>query len=483
MGYGSMKGFPIFKAKAGYQTALWSVMMEDNGALYVFLLHVVGGAALATCFYHFILYLYQKEKLFLYYSLYLFVTAGFIAYRVINHYFLNDVGATQRWYYSTEEVLQAAHYYFYFVFGIMAFRHYKALPRYLWLYWKYFLSWSLPVYALAFFFTAYFTQQDKYHGIPQVLSIVFRLTLIISSLIIQFAFLLNAINGILRLILVASIAYTACGIVSMISNNKGVNILGVPDIGWIFIGIFLDILFFSAAMGARLKGIAREQRESLERIQQQELEKLSAIYSAQEKERLRISQELHDDIGSTLSSISLMSSVLKKRITTRPEAAQTLALKMEETSRQMIDNMSDIVWSNNPTNDTVQHLTNRLQQFMTNAFEDSETRYSLFVNKPAEAVQVDMLLRREAYLICKEMINNAAKYSEAIHFSLQLSFDKEQTTIEAKDDGIGFNDEHTRSGNGLNNIRMRVKKFNGKATLNTGLGKGTHWIIELPATP
>ncbi len=455
--------------------------MEDSGALYLFLLQLAGGAALATCFYHFIVYLFGKEKLFLYYSLYLFVTAAFIAYRVINHYFFHDQATRERWFYSTEEVLQAAHYYFYFVFGIMAYRHYNCLPRYLWLYWKYFLSWSLPVYTLTFFLVSFFTHQDKYHGLPMILGALLRLVLMISSIIIQFAFAFNAKNGILKLILLASVTYLCCGILSLASNIAQVRIMGVPDIAWIFIGIFLDILFFSAAMGARLKSIADEQRESLLTIQQQELDKLGAIYAAQEKERRRISQELHDDIGSTLSSISLMSSVLKKRIIARPEAAVMLAVKMEDTSRQMIDSMSDIVWSTNPSNDTIQHLTNRLQQFMTNALENSEIRSSLEVNIPLDEVKVDMLLRREIYLICKEIINNTAKYSYARNFSLHIRFEKEKVVAEAKDDGRGFDEALTSPGNGLNNIRVRVKKFNGTAVLDTGRGKGTAWTITLPA--
>jgi signal transduction histidine kinase len=455
-------------------------MIEDNGPIYSFLLQFVGGAALVTCFYHLIVYLYQREKLFLYYSLYLFVTAGFIFYRVINHYFYNDNAVQYRWYFSTEEVLQCAHYYFYFLFGIMSYRHYKALPGYMWKYWKYFLSWSLPVYALCFFFFSFFTGDDKYHGIPLVLSVIFRAVLMISSVVIQIAFLFNAVNGILRLILIGSIVYLGCGVLSFTSNLQGKSFFGIPDIGWIFIGIFLDILFFSAAMGARLKGIAKEQKESLEKIQQQEIEKLGAVYATQEKERRRISQELHDDIGSTLSSISLMSTVLKKRIPEKPEAAIQLAGKMEETSRQMIETMSDIVWSNNPANDTVQHLSNRLQQYMTNAFESSTTHYSLFVNKPADADKVDMYLRREVYLISKEIINNTAKYGKAFNFSLQLSFNSDHIALVASDDGCGFDDKNGKTGNGLNNIRLRVKKYSGSALLETGEGRGTKWLISIP---
>ncbi|MEP6674326.1 MAG: sensor histidine kinase [Ferruginibacter sp.] len=454
--------------------------MENNGSLYSFLLQLVCGAALVTAFYHLIVYFYQKESLFLYYSLYLFVTAVFISYRVINYYFYNGAAVRERWFYSTEEVLQAAHYYFYFVFGIMAYRHYHCLPGYLWKYWKYFLSWSLPVYALSFFLLSFFNHEDKYHGLPQQISILFRLLLFVSSLFIQFGFFRNARNGILKLILVAGITYFCCGLLAMISNLKHIQFFNVPDIAWIFIGIFLDILFFSAAMGARLKGIAEEQKDSLLKIQQQEIEKLGAVYAMQDKERRRISQELHDDIGSTLSSISLMSTVLKKRITDKPHAALQLAEKMEDTSRQMINTMSDIVWSNNPENDSIQHLVNRLQQFMTNAFENSSTNSSLFVNKPADENSINMEIRRELYLICKEIINNACKYSRANTFALNLSFNKDNITGEAMDDGIGFEEPTTRPGNGLNNIRQRIKKHGGTVTLHSKTNDGTKWNFNIP---
>lgn len=455
-------------------------MIEEYSLIYSFLLQLVGGAALATCFYHFIVYLYQKEKLFLYYSLYLFVTAGFIAYRIINQYFFNNTASRLPWYYSTEEVLQCAHYYFYFVFGIMAFRHYKALPNYMWRYWKYFLSWSLPVYAVTFFFVSFFTEQDKYHGLPLALSGFFRLILMVSSTVMQIAFLFNAINNILRLILYASIVYLICGILALVCNILHIAILGIPDIAWIFVGIFSDILFFSAAMGARLKGIAKEQRESLLKIQQQEIEKIAAVYATQEKERRRISQELHDDIGSTLSSIALMSTVLKSRIPEKPDAALILAGKMEHTSREMIETMSDIVWSNNPANDTIQHLHNRLQQYMTNAFENKETLCNLFINRPSNDQAIDMQLRREIYLICKEIINNASKYSHAHHFTVRISFEENAINITAVDDGDGFDAASVKPGNGLNNIRQRIKKYGGQVQLTSAKGNGTQWAISIP---
>lgn len=455
-------------------------MIEDYSLIYSFLLQLVGGAALATCFYHFIVYLYQKEKLFLYYSLYLFVTTVFIAYRMINQYVFNNTAGAQRWYFSTEEVLQCAHYYFYFLFIIMAFRHYQAMPIYLWRYWQYFLRWSLPIYALSFFCVSFFTGQDKYHGIPMILSGVFRLMLMVSSLVMQITLLFKARNRILRLILLGSFVYLACGLLSFVCNISYIRILGIPDIAWIFVGIFCDILFFSAAMGTRLKAISNEQRDALLKIQQQEIEKITTVYATQEKERRRISQELHDDIGSTLSSIALMSTVLKKRILEKPESAILLAAKMEHTSREMIETMGDIVWSNNPANDTIQHLNNRLQQYMTNAFENSTTQCSLFVNRPPNDNAIDMQLRRDVYLIGKEIINNASKYSNARHFSLRISFEEACINMAAADDGRGFDQAAVKPGNGLTNIRLRIKKYGGKAYLVTAAGQGTQWTIQIP---
>ncbi len=284
----------------------------------------------------------------------------------------------------------------------------------------------------------------------------------------------------MKLILAASITYFICGILAFTSNIKGISFFGIPDIAWIFIGIFLDILFFSAAMGARLKAISDEQKESFARIKAQEIEKLGAIFSAQDKERRRISQELHDDIGSTLSSISLMSTVIKKKIIDKPEAALMLAEKMEDTSRQMINTMSDIVWSNNPANDSIQHLSNRLQQFMTNAFEDTIINNNLLVKKPVDENSISMEIRREVYLVCKEIINNASKYSKALNFSMELSFDKDAIKCIASDDGVGFDEARTKAGNGLNNIRQRIRKFGGTVILHSKLDEGTRWNFTIP---
>ena len=207
----------------------------------------------------------------------------------------------------------------------------------------------------------------------------------------------------------------------------------------------------------------------------QRIDKLLAV----ERTRQRIGKDLHDDIGTTLSSITLMNTLLKKKIKSQPDEAVRLADKVETTSREMIQNMSDIVWSINPGNDTLEKLINRLQQFMNDAFENSDAIYELKVSPDLETKKIGMETRKDAYLICKEIISNAAKYSSATGFSLHLNTLNHSLLITAEDNGVGFDTKKEKTGNGLTNIQLRTQKHKGVCNYSSAPGKGTRWSIQL----
>ncbi len=206
-------------------------------------------------------------------------------------------------------------------------------------------------------------------------------------------------------------------------------------------------------------------------------QKIAGILAV-ERTRQHISKDLHDDIGSTLSSITLMNAVLKNKIEKKPDEAAKLAEKIEDTSRQMIQNMSDIVWSINPGNDTMEKLQNRLQQFCADIFEETDTLHKLIFSDTLVKKSLPMQLRRDVYLICKELTNNAAKYSRAQNYTLTLSLDNKNILIEAADDGVGFDNTSASAGNGLGNIKQRVAANKGEVLLDTS--NGTRWNIKIP---
>jgi two-component sensor histidine kinase len=209
-------------------------------------------------------------------------------------------------------------------------------------------------------------------------------------------------------------------------------------------------------------------------LYKQKMNKIIAV----ERTRRSVSKDLHDDIGTTLSSITLMNAVLKNKITTNPFEAEKMAEKIETTSREMIQNMSDIVWSINPNNDTIEKIINRLQQFCNDVFDEKEINYSLKVDDSIKDKSLSMQLRKDIYLICKEIINNAAKYSQAQDFNLTLLIKQNNLEITGSDDGKGFDMQQIKKGNGLNNIVHRANTHSGKAIVNNI--NGTTWQITIP---
>jgi signal transduction histidine kinase len=146
----------------------------------------------------------------------------------------------------------------------------------------------------------------------------------------------------------------------------------------------------------------------------------------------------------------------------------------------MIQNMSDIVWSINPGNDGLEKLQSRLQQFAGAIFEPRDIQYKLIFPKDMTDRPMSMELRKDLYLVCKEIMNNAAKYSHATQFTLQFSFERSKMKIVAEDDGKGFDKMKVKKGNGLLNIEQRITNHEGSWELESD-SRGTRWMIVLPA--
>lgn len=196
--------------------------------------------------------------------------------------------------------------------------------------------------------------------------------------------------------------------------------------------------------------------------------------------RTNISNDLHDDIGSTLSSITMMSNLVKQKIASDPVQSAAIASQIEESGRQMIYAMSDIVWSIKPGNDTLEQLFNRLREYMNIMLESTVEDYALVADENISDKNINMYLRRDIYLICKEIIHNTAKYAGAKNFIMRISIEGGRVHIHAKDDGRGFDMATVKKGNGLQNIFMRIKTNKGTVQCDTAPGSGTVWEIYIP---
>jgi len=192
-------------------------------------------------------------------------------------------------------------------------------------------------------------------------------------------------------------------------------------------------------------------------------------------ERLRISRELHDEVGSTLSGIAMYSHLTKQQIkASKTEEVERSLNNIQQSAADMINKLSDIVWLINPEKDSLQKLIERLEEFAANIaqIKNIELKVNLKGDFPETNLQVDK--RRSIYLFCKEAINNAIKYSNANLIELTMKeVENKKIGFFIKDNGVGFDPSTVRKGNGLINMEQRAREMNGQFSLQTSPGHGT----------
>ena len=201
------------------------------------------------------------------------------------------------------------------------------------------------------------------------------------------------------------------------------------------------------------------------------------------KERLRISRELHDEVGSTLTGIAMYSHLTKEQIKAeKTEEVEKSLSTIQQSAGEMVNKLSDIVWLVNPEKDSLQKLIERLEQYAEMAvIKGMEVKIT--VMPKLLNINLSVESRRSIYLFCKEAINNAVKYSNAglLEISMKEAQNKE-IEILISDNGLGFDTSTVKSGNGLINMKQRAQDIGGGYSLKTSPGQGTRIALNLKIT-
>src|SRR5258705_10125326 len=191
--------------------------------------------------------------------------------------------------------------------------------------------------------------------------------------------------------------------------------------------------------------------------------------------RNKIATDLHDDIGSTLNSISVFSEVAKKDSAKRDQALQMIG----ESSRKIVDSMSDIVWSINPDNDSLDKIIFRMRSLSYNLLKAKKIECSFSADENLSGIKLPMEIRRNFYLIFKEALNNLVKYSLASHASILISREHGSITCIIRNNGVGFDNSQKYAGNGLGNMKKRAEEIDAGLSIESVIGKGTSIELNL----
>jgi signal transduction histidine kinase len=292
-------------------------------------------------------------------------------------------------------------------------------------------------------------------------------------------------NRLMNIIVLGNISLCLLSIISqiMISTNfKVVNGSSVLNLALFYYeaGITIELLFFLFALTYKNKreiilSIQKEEKLKLEG-ERKEMEKQVAVLAAKQDERNRISVDMHDELGSGVTAIRLMSEIVKSKMkdTTFPEID-----KISNSANELLTKMNTIIWTMTSSNDTVENLIAYIRSYAVEFFENTaiDCIFSMPAVLPPREISGEK--RRNIFLSVKEALNNVVKHSQSSIVRINVTV-QDRMVIEIQDDGIGIDLAKLRKfGNGLNNMKKRMASINGEFNIENRQGTRTTFYLTL----
>lgn len=197
--------------------------------------------------------------------------------------------------------------------------------------------------------------------------------------------------------------------------------------------------------------------------------------------RNSISRDLHDDVGATMTSISILSEVASQKVQQQQTTeAHEMMEQIGTSSRQLLQNLDDIIWSINPQNDPISRIVLRMKELAAEMMELNKIAYRLDFDQQLDDIIIPMQNRRHLFLIYKEALHNMVKYARCTNAVLSMHILNHQLLLTIEDDGIGFDPGAIIPGNGLVNMQQRAAEMKAELVISSTAGKGTTISLRYP---
>jgi len=307
-------------------------------------------------------------------------------------------------------------------------------------------------------------------------------------LLISIGFIIKGLtyrDRLMNYIVMGNISLCLLSIVSQImitTNFKLVKSSSVLNLALFYyeLGITVELLFFLFALSYKNKreiilSIQKEEKLKLEG-ERKEMEKQVAVLAAKQDERNRISVDMHDELGSGVTAIRLMSEIVKSKMknTTFPEIE-----KISNSANELLNKMNTIIWTMTSSNDTLENLIAYIRSYAVEFFESTSIDCIFSMPAAIPAREISGEKRRNIFLSVKEALNNVLKHSQSSVVRINVTI-LDRMIIEIQDDGIGIDLEKLRKfGNGLNNMKKRMASINGEFNIENSQGTRTTFYLTL----
>lgn len=453
----------------------------------LYLLLIAFGALLILSIFQLTIYLQQKDKAYLHYSLYLFVMAVFNVVRMLDARLTSFYPLPIHTVQTLDAILSNLGFLMYVNFLGVVLNISRSDKFFFksWRFIQFFVLVALSIYTVLKFSNNYDHAAEIIMACCSFFCMGYGLLLIIRLFrFIQETFYLLIITGTTIVVVSIIAGLVVC---YFIYHDR----LSFSGLALMEIGMFLETIFLSAAMGYRLKLAYREKEIYHQNLLQEtkrneQLAKQTAQLLRKEldlrKWQIEVSRDLHDDLGASLSAIHVYSTVASKVMDTDRVKAKDVLHHINTNARQIMENMSDIVWAISTTENHSITLENKLKNYGYELLNPLGIYCNYQIEKEVEKKLLHSQTRKNVLMVAKEAMNNIAKYSQATESKVKVAIEQNNLAMEISDNGKGFEIETRRLGNGLSNMKQRVEAMNGFFSCFSEKGKGTVIRCTIPIT-
>jgi len=196
--------------------------------------------------------------------------------------------------------------------------------------------------------------------------------------------------------------------------------------------------------------------------------------------RTRIAADLHDDIGSNLTRIAILSEVAHSHFQDDGQEIGSQLLSIAEISRESVASMSDIVWAINPKRDTLLDLVQRMRRFATEILVSRGIEFLFHAPELDHELKLGANTRRNIFLVFKEALHNATRHSSCKTVTVDLKIERSWLILQVRDDGIGFDQGSNSDGHGFVSMTKRSRDLRGQLRVSSKPGEGTEISLRVP---
>lgn len=340
------------------------------------------------------------------------------------------------------------------------------------------IALSLVVFVLLYMISGEFSMMNLVENVTK------QILLIVSLIFIFYG--LRKKDPLMNYLVAGQLCLTFFSIISFLLLITSMRISDTPNsvlndsLIYYQAGLVLELIFFMSGLSYKNKRDLIERIKERERLkldnERKEFEKQVAILEAKQQERNRISADMHDELGSGVTAIRLMSEIVKTKMkeNTLPEIE-----KISQSANELINKMNTIIWTMVSSNDSVESLVAYIRAYAVEFFENTpvECRFSL----PSQVASMDLSgeKRRNIFLSVKEALNNVLKHSRATMVLIQIDV-SHKLCIQIIDNGVGIDMDNIRKfGNGLQNMKKRIMSISGEFRIENHQGTKMTFELEL----